>query len=133
MRALIRDRRSSGLSSRTVELIHTVLGKALKDAGRDEILHRNVAAAVKPPKRTKKEMHPLSPEQARLFLYVAREDRHHALYVVAITAGLREGELLGLRWEDMDLTRARSRSRGNSRARATGYPSPPPRGARRAR
>lgn len=133
VRALIRDKRSSGLPSRTVELIHTVLGKALKDAGRDEILHRNVAAEVKPPKRTNKEMHPLSPEQARLFLDVAREDRHHALYVVAITAGLREGELLGLRWEDMDLARARSRSRGNSRARATGYPSPPPRGARRAR
>ena len=101
--ALIRDKRGSGLSSRTVQLIHTVLGKALKDAVRDEILHRNVAAAVKPPKRTKKEMHPLSPEQARLFLDVAKEDRHHALYVVAVTAGLREGELLGLRWGDVDL------------------------------
>ena len=103
VRALIRDKRSSGLSSRTVQLVHTVLGKALKDAVRDEILYRNVAAAVKPPKRTKKEMHPLTPDQARLFLDVAKEDRHHALYVVAITAGLREGELLGLRWEDVNL------------------------------
>lgn len=103
VRALMRDKRNSGLSSRTVELIHTVLGKALKDAMRDEILHRNVAAGVKPPKRTKKEMHPLAPEQARLFLDVAREDRYHALYVVAITAGLREGELLGLQWKDVDL------------------------------
>jgi integrase len=42
VRALIRDKRDSGLSSRTVQLIHTVLGKALKDAVRDEILHRNV-------------------------------------------------------------------------------------------
>ena len=66
VRALIRDKRGSGLSSRTVQLIHTVLGKALKDAVRDEILHRNVAAAVKPPKRTKKDMHPLTPDQARL-------------------------------------------------------------------
>jgi integrase len=103
VRALIRDKRDSGLSSRTVQLIHTVLGKALKDAVRDEILHRNVAAAVKPPKQTKREMHPLSPDQARLFLDAARKDRHHALYVVAITTGLREGELLGLRWEDVDL------------------------------
>jgi integrase len=70
---------------------------------RDEILHRNVAAAVKPPKRTKKEMHPLTPNQARQFLDAARDDRHYALYLVAITAGLREGELLGLRWEDVDL------------------------------
>jgi integrase len=103
VRALIRDKRDTHLSSRTVQLIHTVLGKALKDAVRDEILHRNVAAAVRPPTRTKKEMHPLSSEQARLFLKVARGDRHHALYLVAITAGLREGELLGLRWGDVDL------------------------------
>ena len=103
VRALIRNKRGSGLSGRTVQLIHTVLGKALKDAVQDEILHRNVVAAVKPPKRTKKEMHPLSSEQARLFLDTAQEDRHHALYVVAITVGLREGELLGLRWEDVDL------------------------------
>jgi site-specific recombinase XerC len=80
VRALIHDKRNSGLSSRTVQPIHTVLGKAPKDAVRDEILYRNVAAAVKPPKRTKKEMYPLSHEQARLFLDLAREeDRHHAL------------------------------------------------------
>jgi integrase len=102
VRALIRDKRSSSLSSRTVQLIHTVLGKALKDAVQDEILHRNVAAAVKPPKRIKKEMHPLTPDQARLFLDAAKDDRHYVLYVVAINAGLREGELLGLRWEDVD-------------------------------
>jgi site-specific recombinase XerC len=103
VRALIRDERGSGLSSRTVQLIHTVLGKALKDAVQDEILHRNVATAVRPPKRNKKEMHPLTPEQSRLFLDIAKKDRHHALYVVAVTAGLREGELLGLWWEDVDL------------------------------
>src|SRR5215217_3303622 len=78
VRALIRDKRGSGLSSRTVWISCTVLGKALKDAVRDEILHRNVTAAVKPPKRTKREIHPLSPDQARLFLDAAREDRHHA-------------------------------------------------------
>src|SRR5215217_5620135 len=45
----------------------------------------------------------LSHEQARLLLDTARGDRFEALYVLAVTTGLRQGELLGLKWEDMDL------------------------------
>jgi len=48
-------------------------------------------------------MQPLSPAQALVFLEAARGDRLEALYVLAINAGLRQGELLGLRWQDMDL------------------------------
>lgn len=48
-------------------------------------------------------MHPLTPDQATAFLKTAEGDRLEALFVLAITAGLREGELLGLRWEDVDL------------------------------
>ena len=134
VRALIRDKRGFGLSSRTVQLVHTVLGKALKDAVRDEILHRNVVAAFKPPKRTKKEMHPLTPKQARLFLDVAKGDRHHALYIVAITTALREGELLGLRWEHVGLDAGKlAVKRQLTRTKDGLSPSRPPRGVRGAR
>jgi integrase len=54
---------------------------------------------------------PLSPEQARRLLHEARGDRFEALYVLALTTGLRQGELLGLRWEDVDLSAKRLRVR----------------------
>ncbi len=65
------------------------------------------AADVKTPRPAPEEMRPLSEGEARAFLDAAREsgDRFEALYVLAITTGLRRGELLGLRWEDADLER----------------------------
>jgi integrase len=100
-----REKLDEGLSPRTVQIIHTVLRKALQQAVRDDVLPRNVCDAVTAPRQTKKEMQPLTPEQAKRLLENVREDRLKALYVLAITAGLREGELLGLRWEDVDLER----------------------------
>ena len=100
-----REKLDAGLSPRTVQIIHTVLRKALQQAVRDDVLPRNVCDAVTAPRQTKKEMEPLTPEQAKRLLENVREDRLRALYVLAITAGLREGELLGLRWEDVNLER----------------------------
>jgi integrase len=100
-----REKLDVGLSPRTVQIIHTVLRKALQQAVRDDVLPRNVCDAVTAPRQTKKEMQLLTPEQAKRLLENVREDRLRALYVLAITAGLREGELLGLRWEDVDLER----------------------------
>ena len=48
-------------------------------------------------------MRPLTPQQARTLLDAVRCDRMEALYVLAVTTGLRQGELLGLKWEDVDL------------------------------
>jgi len=62
-----------------------------------------VTEGIKVPKPKKKEINPLSPDQARAFLAAARGDRFEALYVLAVHCGLREGELLGLKWEDVDL------------------------------
>lgn len=103
IRHLYRKKQDEGLSPRTVRLIHTVLSKALKQAVADDILPRNVCAAVRAPRRVKKEMQPLTPEQARAFLQAAKGERLEALYVLAVTTGLREGELLGLHWQDLDL------------------------------
>ena len=86
-------------------LIHTMLHKALKRAVLWGLVPRNVTKAVQAPRPIKKEMRALSPEEARKFLEAVRGDRLEALYLLAITTGLREGELLGLRWRDVDLER----------------------------
>jgi integrase len=103
IRGLYREKLDAGLSPRTVQYIHTTLHKALKDAVGDGLIPRNVTEAVRAPRPAKKEVRPLSPDQSRTFLEAARGDRYEALYVLAVTAGLREGELLGLKWEDIDL------------------------------
>jgi integrase len=103
VRGLYREKLDSGLAPRTVNYIHTTLHKALKQAVADGIIPRNVTEAVKAPKPEKKEVRPLSPEQARAFLRAAHGDRLEALYVLAVSTGMREGELLGLRWDDIDL------------------------------
>jgi integrase len=103
VRALYRDKLDAGLATRTVQYIHTTLHKALKQAMNDRLVPRNVTEAVKAPRPSSKEVMPLSAGQARALLKAARGDRFEAIYVLAITAGLREGELLGLKWEDVDL------------------------------
>ena len=64
---------------------------------------RNVSEDVDPPKLVSEEVEALLPEEARAFLDAARGDRFEALYVVAVSTGLRRGELLGLRWSDIEL------------------------------
>jgi len=91
------------LSPRTVNYIHVTLHKALKDAVSDGLVPRNVCDAVKSPRPGKKEVTPLTQNQARSLLAAARGDRLEALYIVALHCGLRQGELLGLKWEDVDL------------------------------
>ena len=104
VRGLYREKLAAGSSARTVRYIHTTLHKALKQAVMDGLIPRNATEAVKPPQPTREEMHPLTPEQAKLFLQVAHEagDRLEALYVLAIHTGLRQGELLGLKWDDVN-------------------------------
>jgi integrase len=60
--------------------------------------------AVTPPKPNPKDIRPSDAQQAKRLLEAAGENRLEALYVLAVTAGLRVGELLGLKWEDADVT-----------------------------
>jgi integrase len=103
-RGLYREKLDSGLSPRTVNYIHVTLHKALSQAVSDGLVPRN-AAQVKAPRPEKPEIKPLSPDQARKLIAVAEEtgDRYAALYVVALHTGMREGEMLGLMWNDVDL------------------------------
>jgi integrase len=103
VRGLYREKLDGGSSPRTVQYIHTTLHKALQDAVSDGLIPRNIADGIKAPRPKKKEINPLSPDQARAFLEAVHGDRLEALYVLAIHRGLRQGELLGLRWEDVDL------------------------------
>jgi integrase len=106
VRSLHREKLEEGLAPATVRKIHSTLHKALSQAVADGLIPRN-AADVKAPRPAPEEMRPLSEAEARTFLETAREtgDRFEALYVLAITTGLRRGELLGLRWDDADLVR----------------------------
>jgi integrase len=106
VRSLHREKLEEGLAPATVRKIHSTLHKALLQAVADGLIPRN-AADVKAPRPAPEEMHPLSEAEARTLLNAAREtgDRFEALYVLAITTGLRRGELLGLRWDDADLAR----------------------------
>jgi integrase len=103
VRGFYREKLDSGLAPRSVLHIHRTLSKALKQAVDDGLMPRNAAASVRPPQPRKEEIQPLSREQVHTFLKAVSGDRLEALYVVAITAGLRRGELLGLKWEDLDL------------------------------
>jgi integrase len=105
VRGLYREKLEAGSSARTVRYVHTTLHKALKQAVLDGLIPRNVTESVKPPQPSREEMCPLTPEQAKHLLQVAHEsvDRLEALYVLAIHTGLRQGELLGLKWDDVDL------------------------------
>jgi len=92
----------SGLAEGTKLQLHSILHKSLKQAILWNLVGHNVMDAVIRPKPAHQEMKTLSPEQARRFLETVRGDRYEALFVLAVTTGMRQGELLGLRWEDVD-------------------------------
>jgi integrase len=95
--------RGAGLSTTTAHQIHSIMHKALRQACAWGDVARNVADLVEVPPIDWKEMTVLTPEQARRFLEAAKGSRFEALFVLAVTSGMRQGELLGLRWQDVDL------------------------------
>ena len=90
------------LSTRTVQLLLTLLRKALQQAVNDGLVPRNVAQNVKVHQIRKDEVRRLDAEQAKRLLSSAQGDRLEALYVLGIHTGLRQSELLGLKWKDVD-------------------------------
>ncbi len=93
------------LSPRSVDYVHVTLQKALSHAMRDDLIPRNVATGERPrSSRQRGEVKALSPAQARALLRAARGMRNEALYVLALHTGLRQGELLGLKWADVDVS-----------------------------
>ncbi len=93
-----------GLSPKTVNNVHGLLHKALDNAVKWSLLSRNVCDVVTPPRIPHTEKTVLTKEQAHVLLKVAQKHRLEALLTLAITTGMRRGELLALRWQDIDLS-----------------------------
>ncbi|MEU3278238.1 site-specific integrase [Streptomyces antibioticus] len=90
-------------SDRTVRFLLVILRAALQHAVREDELPRNVARNVELSMGTKREIEPLTVKEGRQLLAAARDNRLWAAYELAVRIGLRRGELLGLRWSDVDL------------------------------
>ncbi len=93
------------LSSKTINSVHGVLHKALNNAVRWNLVSRNVCDLVSPPRIVKRQMKPLTLDQAHKLLEAAKGHRFEVLLMLAVVTGMRRGELLALRWSDVDLER----------------------------
>ncbi|MGI8541163.1 MAG: tyrosine-type recombinase/integrase [Rubrobacteraceae bacterium] len=104
-----KSRSEAKLAAATIKKMHVVLRKALSQAVSDGLIPRNAADGAKPPRVSApgEEIKPLTSEECGAFLEAARGERFEALFVLAVHCGLREGELLALRWEDADLEAAK--------------------------
>jgi integrase len=109
VRGFYGEKARTNLSASTVKKMHVVLRKSLSQAVSDGLIPRNAADGVKPPRvgAPGEEIKPLGSEECAAFLEASRGERLEALYVLAIHCGLREGELLALRWEDVYLEAAK--------------------------
>lgn len=92
-----------GVSPRVRQLAHAILHKALDEAVCLELIPRSPMDKVKRPKVPHKTFRVLAPHEAEQFLVAAKGDRLYCLYLLAIATSLRQGEMLGLQWEDIDL------------------------------
>jgi len=101
-----KDSKPGGLSPRTVRYIHATIREALAHAMKWGIVHRNVADAVDAPKLSSREMTTWNAAQVTTFLAIAEATTRYApVFMLAVLTGLRRGELLAVRWRDIDLDR----------------------------
>ena len=127
LQRLYADRLASGLSSTTVHLLHVVLHRTLKQAVRWGMVSRNVTEMVDPPRRTFPEITTWNSDQVARFLEAGDQHYLGALWRLALLTGMRRGELLGLKWEDIDLEQGtlavrRTLSRGQGGTWEIGHP-----------
>jgi integrase len=102
VQAMLNECLRSGLSPRTVGYVRSVLGIALARALKLGLVARNIVELVDRPRIVRHEVRPLDVEQARALLTAAQRHRLGGLFSVALALGLRKGEALGLRWQDVD-------------------------------
>jgi integrase len=117
VKKLYSDKLAAGKASTSINHMAGVLHHALSDAVRLGLIPRNVAELVDPPPVATREMQVYAPDQARRFLDAAKGHPLEALFTLWITCGIRQGESLGLKWADLDLsTGSLQVKRGRSRA-----------------
>jgi integrase len=127
LQRLYADRLDAGLSTTTVHHLHVMLHGALKQAMRWGMVTRNVTEMVDAPRRTFPDITTWSAEQVGRFFMASEETNLAALWRLALLTGMRRGELLGLKWEDIDLERGslavrRTLSRGKGGTWEMGQP-----------
>jgi integrase len=101
---LYREMEKAGDSASERQKTGKALSTALRAAVRSRLIPYNPCLDVVKPRVTKEEIHPLDGSQAKALLTAARGDRLHALYVLALDSGMRQGELFGLHWPDIDFS-----------------------------
>jgi integrase len=102
LKRLYLSMKEEGRGARTVQMIHTLMHAVLKQAVKEGILGRNPADAVERPKVEQAERHILTEGQARQLIIATMGTRYGTLIYMALMTGMREGELLGLKWSDVD-------------------------------
>jgi len=102
VQTFLNERQAQGASARKIQVIRTVLSAALNRAVREELLTRNVARLVELPAWERADITPWSMEEANQFLHEAVGNPLHAAFTLLVLYGLRRGEVLGLRWQDID-------------------------------
>lgn len=102
VQAFYAQKLGEGLSAGTIAIVHAALNGALENAVKWGLVSRNVAELVTLPRKKRYEAQILTLEQAQKLLEAARGSRLEALLIVALTTGMRRGELLALRWDDVD-------------------------------
>jgi integrase len=103
VKSLYNKKEKEGLAPKTIHSIHGVLHKALDNAVLWNMVARNVCNVVKPPRLVKKERQSLTMDQAHTLLESVRGQRLEMLLTLALVTGMRRGELLALRWSDVDM------------------------------
>lgn len=122
VRRMLTSMAAAGLSASSRVLGLAVLRSVLAEAMREQLVARNVATLVRVRRDQVAEVQPWSPSEAATFLKTASEDRLYALFAVGVALGLRRGELMGLRWEDIDLDARTLRvQRSLARLRSAGF------------
>ena len=104
LQGLYGELKEAGLSPQSIRKAHRVLHAAFRQAEKWDLLARNPCSRVKSPKAERSEMQAWTPEQAQQFLTATSEHRMHTMYVLALSTGMRRGELPGLKWSDIDLS-----------------------------
>ena len=102
IQALYAQKLKEGLSANTVNVLHAILHKAFDHAVRLNLLPRNLCDVVSPPRTEEHEIQSLSLEQVQQLLTAAKDHHLEALFVLALMTGMRRGELLALKWQDVN-------------------------------